>query len=55
MKEFASHPYQRLIDAMMVLAERYAAEERWDDALRLVGAGLALVREPAAVEPCQLW
>ena len=41
-----SHPYERLVDALMGLAEKYAAEGRWFDALRMVQVGLELTHQP---------
>ena len=40
-----THPYERLVNALAGLAERYAAEGRWFDALRMIHVGLELTTQ----------
>ncbi len=41
-------PYERLCNAMIDLANRYARDGRWEDAVRLVCVSLELMGQP----PC---
>ncbi|MDJ0753337.1 MAG: hypothetical protein QNJ45_07455 [Ardenticatenaceae bacterium] len=40
-----NQPYQRLLEAVILMAEQYAAEGRWLDAFRLISVGLELANE----------